>query len=363
MPLSLMIKPASGACNLRCAYCFYCDEMENRGTASYGFMNRETMEVLIRKALQQAEGSCTFGFQGGEPTLWGLEYFQEFVECVKRQKRDDLEIFYFIQTNGYTLDDRWARFFQENRFLVGVSLDGTIHTHDRWRKNIRGEGTFRRVMEGIDSLNRYRVPFNILTVVTGDVARTADKVYRFLRKQGFDHLQFIPCMDPLGGKEKSAYSLSGEEYGDFLCRIFDLWYDELCRGEQVWIRQFDNYVDMLSGYEPEACDMRGRCGKNYVIEADGSVYPCDFYALDQWKIGDIKREGWEEIDRNREKKGFLEEIFLPEECRKCPWAALCRGGCRRYREGEQGKHCFCAAYRKFFETCGERLARLARARL
>lgn len=109
--------------------------------------------------------------------------------------------------------------------------------------------------------------------------------------------------------------------------------------------------------------MRGRCGKNYVIEADGSVYPCDFYALDQWKIGDIKREGWEEIDRNREKKGFLEEISLPEECRKCPWAALCRGGCRRYREGEQGKHCFCAAYRKFFETCGERLARLARARL
>ena len=92
MPLSLMIKPASGACNLRCAYCFYCDEMENRGTASYGFMNRETMEVLIRKALQQAEGSCTFGFQGGEPTLWGLEYFQEFVECVKRQKRDDLEL-------------------------------------------------------------------------------------------------------------------------------------------------------------------------------------------------------------------------------------------------------------------------------
>ena len=218
-------------------------------------------------------------------------------------------------------------------------------------------------MEGIDSLNRYRVPFNVLTVVTGDVARTADKVYRFLRKQGFDHLQFIPCMDPLGGKEKSAYSLSGEEYGDFLCRIFDLWYDELCRGEQVWIRQFDNYVDMLSGYEPEACDMRGRCGKNYVIEADGSVYPCDFYALDQWKIGDIKQEGWEEINRNREKKGFLEEISLPEECRKCPWVTLCRGGCRRYREGEQGKHCFCAAYRKFFETCGERLARLARARL
>ena len=131
----------------------------------------------------------------------------------------------------------------------------------------------------------------------------------FLRKQGFDHLQFIPCMDPLGGKEKSAYSLSGEEYGDFLCRIFDLWYDELCRGEQVWIRQFDNYVDMLSGYEPEACDMRGRCGKNYVIEADGSVYPCDFYALDQWKIGDIKQEGWEEIDRNREKKGFSGRDF------------------------------------------------------
>lgn len=363
MSLSLMIKPASGACNLRCAYCFYRDEMKNRETASYGFMNRETMEALIRKAMKQAKGSCTFGFQGGEPTLCGLDFFQDFVECVKRQKRDDLKIFYFLQTNGYTLDDQWSFFFKENDFLLGVSLDGTIHTHNRWRQNIRGEGTFHRVMEGIDSLNRYQVPFNILTVVTRDVAEKASKVYRFLRKQGFAHLQFIPCLDSLNGKEKSAYSLHGEEYGDFLCTIFHLWYSELRRGERVWIRQFDNYLDILSGYEPEACDMRGRCGKNYVIEADGSVYPCDFYAIDQWKIGNIQKDELKEIDRERERSGFLNEIPLPEDCRKCPWIFLCRGGCRRYCEGMDGKNCFCVAYRKFFETCGEKLVHLARARL
>ena len=180
-------------------------------------------------------------------------------------------------------------------------------------ERISGEGTFRRVMEGIDSLNRYRVPFNILTVVTGDVARTADKVYRFLRKQGFDHLQFIPCMDPLGGKEKSAYSLSGEEYGDFLCRIFDLWYDELCRGEQVWIRQFDNYVDMLSGYEPEACDMRGRCGKNYVIEADGRRISLRFLCAGSVEDRRYKAGG---MGRNRSKPGKKRVSWKRFPCRR-----------------------------------------------
>ena len=362
-PLSLMIKPVSGACNLRCAYCFYCDEMENRQTASYGFLSRETMEELVERALAWAEGSCTFGFQGGEPTLWGLENFRAFTECVRRHNKGNLQVNYFLQTNGYTLNREWASFFREQGFLVGVSLDGTIHTHDRYRKDASGKGSFSRVMEGIGFLTEQQVPYNILTVVTRDVALAVDRVYRFLRRQGFAHLQFIPCLDPLEGGKDRSYSLTPEDYGSFLCRLFDLWYADLQRGIPVWIRQFDNYVDMLCGYEPEACDMRGQCGVNYVVEADGGVYPCDFYVLDQWRLGSFREQSVGEIDRSREKSGFLKGVPLPEKCLSCPYRPQCRGGCRRHRTGEGGLNCFCAAYEKFFAYSGDRLWRLARARV
>ena len=361
-PLSLMIKPASGACNLRCAYCFYCDEMENRMTSSYGLLSRETMEGLIKRAFAHAEGSCTFGFQGGEPTLWGLENFRAFVKCVETYNTRGLKVDYFLQTNGYTLDEGWASFFREEGFLLGVSLDGTIHTHDRYRKNAAGEGSFARVMEGIDALRKWDVPFNILMVVTRDVAVAVDRVYRFLRKQGFEHLQFIPCLDPLEGGAGQGYSLRAEDYGNFLCRLFDLWYEDIRKGSPVRIRQFDNYVDILCGYEPEACDMRGQCGVNYVVEADGGVYPCDFFVLDEWRLGSFREQSVEEIDAARERSGFLKGTPLPGKCRDCGYFYLCRGGCRRHRTGEDGLNCFCEAYEKFFAYSGGRLRELARAR-
>ena len=290
-PLNLLIKPSSGMCSLNCTYCFYHDLMSKREVPSYGFMSEETSRALIRKALAYATGQCSFGFQGGEPTMIGLDFYQTFVELVKEYNHKNLEISYFIQTNGYLLSEEWVRFLADNHFLIGISLDGTIHTHNRYRKNYDGKGSFDQVMDTIGLCNRYKAEYNILTVVNKATARSVRKVYQFYRRQDFRYLQFIPCLDPLGSeKGKEEYSLLPEEYGRFLCKLFDLWYDDYCHGHLISIRNFDNYLGMLKGYPPEACDMRGQCSIQHVVEADGSIYPCDFYVLDQWKLGNIREE-------------------------------------------------------------------------
>lgn len=352
----MMIKPASGNCNLRCEYCFYCDEMEHRKGPSCGCMDEETMRAVIRASLSGDVDGCTFGFQGGEPTLWGLPRFRDFVNCVEAQNERKIPVQYFLQTNGCTLDREWAEFFRANQFLIGVSVDGTIHTHDRYRKTRDGQGTYVRAMEGIQCLREVGVPFNVLTVVHSGVAVAAEKVYKTLRKQGFSYLQFIPCLDALDG-ERRGYSLTAEGYGRFLCSVFDLWYQEWESGTQVSVRQFENYVDMLCGYEPESCDMRGCCGINYVVEVDGSVYPCDFYALDEWRLGNLREDTLEQIDAARAASGFTNGRPLPEACRACKWLMLCRNGCRRHLQGRENR--FCRSYQMFFEHAIERLERVA----
>ena len=165
-PLSLLIKPASGGCNMRCAYCFYHDEAHNRAVASYGHMSLSTLEVLIKKSLDYADGQCTFGFQGGEPTLRGLEFFQQAVEFQRRYNVKNVKILNAIQTNGLTLDSSWASFFKKNNFLIGLSLDGPKAIHDGSRKDTNGRGTFSRTMRAAQLLQSHSVDLNILTVVT-----------------------------------------------------------------------------------------------------------------------------------------------------------------------------------------------------
>lgn len=363
-PLNFLIKPASGSCNLRCRYCFYHDVGGNRAVQSYGMMSAETLELLIRKALEEAEGSCAFGFQGGEPTLAGLDFFRKAVELQKRYNTRGLAISNAIQTNGLLLDVEWADFLAENRFLVGLSLDGTKELHDRNRLDPAGKGTYARVLKTAQLLKARGVEFNILTVITRDSAKRADSLYRFFRRCGFDWLQFIPCLDPLGqGRGSCAYSLTAEEYGAFLKRLFDCWYRDVKAGRFVYIRYFENLVGMLLGNPPESCGMSGRCVIQNVVEADGSVYPCDFYALDQWKLGNIRTGSVREMMESRTARRFLEAAReVPEKCRSCRYYPICRGGCRRDREaagGVLGLNDFCPAFETFFDYALPRLEEVA----
>lgn len=359
-PLYLLLKPASGLCNLRCRYCFYHDEAGVRQKESYGIMQIEVLERIIEKALHYASGACTFAFQGGEPTLAGLDFFRAVVALQKKYKDKNLKVYNTIQTNGVLLDEDWCAFLAKEKFLVGLSVDGIKETHDFCRVYPDGSGSFNRVMQAARRMEKYKVEFNILTVVYAATARHIAKIYEAYKKQNFRYLQFIPCLDPLQNPAES-FALTPERYADFMKRLFDCWYRDLMAGNYISIRQFDNYIGMLRGYPPECCGFSGVCALQNVIEADGSVYPCDFYVLDEYRLGNLCTDRFEEIEQRGKESGFVEASApLPEECRRCRYAALCRNGCRRHRiGGPAGVNRFCKAYQEFFDYSFERMAALA----
>ncbi|GLC82902.1 anaerobic sulfatase maturase [Lacrimispora brassicae] len=363
-PVNLLIKPASGMCNMRCHYCFYHDITEKREQGSYGFMSEETLKNVLEKALDHADIACTIAFQGGEPTLAGLPFFEQAVKLSKEYNRKNLEIHFALQTNGYSLGPEWAEFFAREHFLIGISIDGTIHTHDSYRKGGDGKDTFLNIMKTVDSFNQYGVEYNILTVVNRRTASSIRKIYQYYKKMGFHYLQFIPCLDPLDTPSGTmAYSLTPELYGQFLCDLFDLWYEDLSAGNEIYIRQFYNYLSIILTGNAESCDMNGLCSIQNVIEADGEVYPCDFFVLDEYKLGNLNNTDFDEIHKKRMETGFLSSQKAPDgQCQACSYFPLCRGGCYRHRimsPEEDQRNYFCKSYQIFFDRCLPRLKQAA----
>lgn len=353
MALNLLIKPASGNCNMRCKYCFYVDETKKRSQASMGVMSSETMDIIVRKIYSENVGDCSIAFQGGEPTLAGLEFFQHLSRSLQDFPNPfNVKVHLSMQTNGLALNEEWAKWFAENQVLVGVSLDGPRYLHDRYRVDAEGNGTFRRIMDNIRLLEKYNVDFNILTVVSADGAKNATNIYKFFRQNGFNYQQYIECLDPLGEAHGGyPYSLSAGAYADFLKNTFDAWYQDMKNGRYVYNRYFENLMMILAGQGAESCSLHGYCSNQFVIEADGSVYPCDFYVLDEWKLGSIISDSWQTLNQARENTGFVAlSLPVPDKCRRCKIYALCRNGCRRCREASGSsvpENIFCEAYSTF----------------
>lgn len=354
--LTLLIKPASGRCNMRCLYCFYADEAMNRDMPDHGLMGLETAHSLIDKAFEEAE-EVAFAFQGGEPAVRGLGFFRDFVSYARRKGRSSFS----LQTNGMLIDEEWADFFRSERFLIGLSMDGRRPVHDLYRRGADGKGTFRAVHSHLMLLRKKGVDVNILVTLTKDAAMNGEDTYRYLKGQGFRWQQYIPCIDPLeASRGTSSYSLDTDTFSSFLCSVFDLYFDDWRRGDFTSVRYFDNLVLIASGLEPESCGMLGYCPSNYVVEADGEVYPCDFYVLDGYRLGNISTSSFSEFDERRKALGFTEKSLKVEEaCKECRFFPLCRGGCRRDREdfssGELGLTYLCPAYKRFFSYAWERL--------
>jgi uncharacterized protein len=369
---SILIKPASANCNMDCGYCFYKVESRSRKQYSLGFMTEETLEALTRGAIAYADGTLTFAFQGGEPTLCGLGFFKKAIALQQKYQSDKpgLRIENTIQTNGTTLDDAWCRFFHEHNFLVGLSLDGPRKSHDRARRMTDGTPSFEKVMQAAARMRQYQVDFNILTVVTEPMTQQASAVYSFYKRNLYPFVQLIPCMDEQhrgqpGGDMKNPYAVQPESYGRGLFVFFFRWLAEFFAGGEegrqgyvMDVRMFSNLAQMAAGYPPEECGMSGSCSCYFVVEGDGSVYPCDFYCLDKWRLGDV-RTPFHEMLASEKANEFLRTGRLNEDsaCRLCPYVSLCRGGCRRWREASSvGKENYlCAGFRMFFEHTWERL--------
>ncbi|MBR5598156.1 MAG: anaerobic sulfatase maturase [Lachnospiraceae bacterium] len=355
----IMMKPASGKCNMHCSYCFYKDEISKREIPDYGFMNEKTLEQIIRKAIGKASKECTFAYQGGEPTLAGIEFFEKSIEFQKKYNTKGIHIQNVIQTNGYSLNEKWCEFFLKNKFLVGVSVDGIKYTHDKYRKSAKGEDSYFTIIQNIEMLEAYGVDYNILTVVNKTTANKVDKIFESYMKKGYQYQQYIPCMEPLEEDgQVREYSINATEYGVFLGRLFELWEIACRQGNRIYIRQFENWFTILKGGIPEACEQRGICGVQTIIEADGSVYPCDFYALDEYRIGNINENTLEEIDEKRKEMQFLEMSYNhAPECLECKYFKICRGNCNRYRM--YGKHRLCEGFYYFFEQKYMQLLQMA----
>lgn len=362
--LTLLIKPASSRCNLHCQYCFYEDVASHRQQKDMGCMTEETVRSILAKAFRAVShgGSITFLFQGGEPTIVGLDFYKNFLMWEKEYQRNHIACHHAIQTNGMVLNEDWAVFFRKNDFLVGLSLDGTEFLHNKYRVDWKGVGTWSRAVEALHLLERHQVETNLLCVVTGQTAKKPTQVYRTLREFQEHPLQFIPCLDSMEETGSiQPYSLSVEGYGKFLCQVFDAWYRDWKFGKHISVRNFDDFLCHLLRLPPSSCAASGSCGHYLVVEGDGSLYPCDYYVLDPWRIGNIHSNTIEEALNSPVSQRFLEEgRKRPQSCASCRYVPLCRGGCKRDWDAN-GENRYCKAYQIFFSYAVDRLVEIARS--
>lgn len=344
MPLSIMVKPASSACNLRCEYCFYTAVAKKREVFDKGMLSLETSEKMISSAFECSKDFVGFVFQGGEPLIRGIDFYREFVSLVKKYNTLGAEVSFAVQTNGTLLNDEWCEFFRENNFLVGVSLDGN-EEQNKYRVYPDGSASFSDIMGGIELLKKHNVQFNVLSVLTKNLANTFRDSYKFFKSMGLSYLQYIPCLRDFDSDD-DVYVMNNEDYLNYLNSAFRMYYNARLRGTPFSIRQFDNYVLLAHGSCPEQCGMKGGCSEQFVVEGDGSVYPCDFYCNDEQCLGNINDTSFAQMRKSKKALDFISSSFeKKDECSECKYYYLCRGGgCKR----NNASFDYCETYKKFF---------------
>lgn len=329
---SFLIKPASSLCNMRCRYCFYAEVSKIRSIESYGVMQPAVTQAILQNIFADINDGddVSFAFQGGEPTLAGLAYFEHFIALVQQQTKR-VAVHYAIQTNGFVIDETWCDFLKKHHFLVGLSLDGDAKMHDENRLDAEQKGTFSRIMHTKNLLDAYKIEYNILWVLTNHHARYPAKVWSFLRQENIAYVQFIPCLSELSGGH-SAYALTPERFASFYSALFKLWKRDLIAGKYVSVKFFDDLFNLLTKHAVTACGFTGACQMQWVVEADGSVYPCDFFVTDAWRVGNLAKQTYAQIQNNaliEEYKARKREISTL--CARCTYQKMCGGGCVRMR--------------------------------
>lgn len=332
--VSVLIKPASSLCNIKCRYCFYHDISSLREVTSFGRMTKELTKKMIDQIYVDLEegDSLSLAFQGGEPTLAGLSYYQFLIDCINQQSKE-VQVSYAIQTNGMVINDKWCELFKKNNFLVGLSMDGPAFFHDSGRVDWQQRGTFQRVKQTKNLLDTYQIPYNILTVLTNQMAEEPEKIISFIREEMIEFIQFIPCLDTISDKHQHSFGLTPELFASFYKKLHRFWVNELANDHYLSIKLFDDLFHLLVNRQVTACGINGKCSVQYVIEGDGSVYPCDFYVTDAYKLGNIKEQTLKELFSQPITHSFLcHSRKMAKACQVCSYQSLCGGGCRRMAE-------------------------------
>jgi uncharacterized protein len=356
----VMLKPRGAVCNLDCAYCYYLSK-ERLYPGSHFRMSDALLEEYTRQYIEaQPVPEVTFAWQGGEPTLIGLDFFRRAIGFQQRYRRPGMHIHNALQTNGVTLDDAWCRFFREHDFLVGISLDGPRDLHDAYRVDKGSKPTFDRVMAGLELLKKHGVEFNVLTTVHAANADHPLEVYRFLRDEaGAMFIQFIPILERDNetgfqeGEKVTARSVTGRQYGDFLIAIFDEWVRQDVG--RVFVQIFDAALAAWLGQRPGLCIFEETCGTALAMEHNGDLYSCDHFVEPRYKLGNMQDVPLAEMVGSGPQRqfGLAKRDTLPRYCRECRVRFVCNGGCPKNRilhtpDGEPGLSFLCAGYKAFF---------------
>lgn len=380
-----MCKPSGPRCNMRCRYCFYTEKDALFESDKCEKMSDEVLETYVQKYIEASSGpEVNFAWQGGEPTLMGLDFFRRVVE-LQEEYGGQRQISNSFQTNGILIDDEWAQFLSRYDFLVGLSIDGPKDVHNEYRIDRGGEPTFDRVMATMERLQEHNVKYNALASVTPESAARPLDVYNFFKDSGTEFIQFIPIVErvpdeqsrdlglelaePRPGsdddpQEVTAWSVSGEAYGNFLCTIFDEWVQNDVG--TIFVQLFDIALAGWMGQEPPLCNFAKTCGNAMVIEHNGDIYSCDHFVYPDHRLGNIMDDKLDEVVTHPkvEELGNFKWDGLPDKCRECDVLFVCHGGCPKNRfarteNGEPGLNYLCDGYRTFFRHIDGKMKEMA----
>ena len=326
-PFSLLIKGASSDCNLACSYCFYRNLPIYRNSTRR--MSEATLEKMIETYLATDQPQYVFSWQGGEPSLLGLDFYKRAVFLQEKYAKPATIIGNGFQTNATCLNEPFADFFAEYRFLVGISIDGPAEIHDLYRRTPSGSGSFDSVMKAFNMLVRRGVACNALTLVTTANVDKPGLVYRFLRDQGFTYQQYIPCVEFDRRGKTEPYAINGLQWGRFLCGLFEAWLKD---SDTVSVRLFDSILSVMFGKNPGVCHMAKTCRQYLVVEHNGDIYPCDFFVKPEMLLGNVFTDSWERIwDLPAYRKFGTRKTAWHDSCNHCEYLKFCYGDCPKHR--------------------------------
>jgi uncharacterized protein len=355
----VFVKPTGSLCNLGCRYCYYLDKEQLYPEDEVFQMPENTLEDYIAQHIEASpEEVITFSWHGGEPTILGVDYFRRIVELQHKYKPQNKTIVNGIQTNGTLIDDEWCRFFAEEGFAVGLSLDGPKEIHDQFRLTKDNNPTFEQTLRGYSLLKKHQVYTDILCVVNAYNVKQPLQLYRFFKQINAKYITFLPLVDPKPSTELgvSDISVPSEAWGQFLCTVFDEWVDKDIGRVKVQI--FEEAIRTAFNQEHSLCIFRPTCGDIPVLEHNGDFYSCDHFVDPKHLIGNLKETPLVELLESPEQRAFGDAKLstLPRYCRECSVLALCNGECPKNHiietpDGETGLNYLCEGYKRFFTHC------------
>ena len=364
-PFTLLIKPSGSDCNVDCTYCFYKCRAPQVGTGRQR-MSGDVLERLVKDYMGLRFQLSGFAWQGGEPTLMGVDFYKKAVELQKKYANPGQQIVNTLQTNAVLLDEQWCRSLHDNNFLVGVSIDGPEGFHNHYRTDRAGAGSFQKVIKAVENLKKYKVEFNVLVLLNDKNVGHPDEVFDFFVKQDVRYLQFVPCVEFDRATGKAAeFSITPIQYGEFMCRFFDRW----CKygPQKMSVRDFDSILSWCVQGRHATCTFDKQCASYIVIEHNGDAFCCDFFVEPRWRLGNIFETPIEKLAASDKKRQFMRaKQNLCDKCLVCRHLAICHGGCMKdkfssFQNGGNSESYLCEGYRRFFDYAMPRFMQIAAA--